>query len=88
MHDPWNCIVETPPDVIAVTETWSKNELKDAKLSTQGYKFCRKDRSDYRFDNGALLMIHDNIAKRSETISRLNLSSFGPTLSPFHIGQE
>ena len=49
MMDEMKCFVyETTPHVIMITESWAREEIKDAELKLDNYEMIRKDRLQQR----------------------------------------
>ena len=43
---------DTQPDIIGITETWTKPDMGDAEFGLAGYKMFRKDRLVKRGEGG------------------------------------
>ena len=48
-------------DLIAVTETWLKDNISDNEILPSGYNIIRKDRVSGKRGGGVLLAIHDGL---------------------------
>jgi hypothetical protein len=54
-------ILRSPPDIIALTETWLTEEIKDVEINIPGYQIFRRDRKITKRGGGVLLYINENI---------------------------
>ena len=59
-------------DVIAVTETWAKEEIIDSELSVDGYVLYRKDRKSDRQCRGGGVIILVKTSLKSKSLTKLN----------------
>ena len=47
---------DTQPDIIGITETWTKPDMGDAEFGLAGYKMFRKDRLVKRGEGGGVML--------------------------------
>ena len=53
-------VYETSPDIILITEAWTRDGVSNAEISLKGYNVIRKDRKD-RIGGGCLLFTKEHL---------------------------
>ena len=53
-------VYEMSPDVILITESWTRDDVGDAEIALKGYNIIRKDRRD-RTGGGCLLFVREHL---------------------------
>lgn len=74
----------TQPDLLAMTETWLDQDIKQSELAIPSYSLLRRDRS--RHEGGICLYINNSLAFSSKTLlsssqHHWRFSVRGPALS-------
>ena len=54
-------VCDLNPDLIAITESWSTNNILDAELQLSGYQMFRRDRNTDNRGGGVLLYTRDSV---------------------------
>ena len=55
------CAAVEKPNILAITESWGKEEIVDGEISLPGYTLFRKDRKDGRKGGGVLLYVDSRL---------------------------
>src|SRR6218665_3057914 len=66
------------PDIIGITESWTKLEMADSELALDGYRFFKKDRENQRPEGhgagGVLLYVKSSLMQWRDGICVMRLS--------------